>query len=461
MLKIFNTLTGKKEIFTPMKKNKINLYVCGVTVYDFCHIGHGRTFVAFDMIVRYLRLIGFKVKYVRNITDIDDKIIKKSIEEKIEINTLTDLMIKAMNKDFSLLNILPPDEEPRITDYIDNIINIIKKLIHNKYAYFNQDGDVIFSIDSDPNYGTLSRQSLKYLKSGLRIPINHMKKNPLDFILWKVTNKKEYSWNSPWGRGRPGWHIECTAINNVFFKDCIDIHGGGSDLLFPHHENERSQSKCFNHQAKINFWMHTGIVITKNQKMSKSLKNVYFLKDILKDYDSEILRYFFLATHYRHPIHYCQKNLKQAYISLKYLYTSLHNTHPLDNNQEGMNFELFFYDAMNDDFNTPKVFLIFSQIARKINFFKTQNILKANKLSFRLKKLANFLGLLLKKPQDFLQKKSMLTLDSEKKIELLIERRNIARELKQWKEADKIREELISLDVIVEDFFNQTQWRKK
>lgn len=462
MLKIFNTLTSKKEIFIPIKKNTINLYVCGVTVYDFCHIGHGRTFMVFDVIVRYLRLVGFRVKYIRNITDIDDKIIKKSIEKKINIRVLTNFMIDAMKKDFSLLDILPPDEEPRITDYINDMIIIIQQLIKKKYAYLNKNGDVIFSIDSDPNYGTLSSQSLKYLQSGLRIPINHMKKNPLDFILWKNTNnKEEYSWNSPWGRGRPGWHIECTAINHVFFKDSIDIHGGGSDLLFPHHENEIAQSRCFNNQTKMNFWMHTGIVSVQNQKMSKSLNNVCFLKDILKNYDGEILRYFFISTHYRHPIYYSEKNLQQAHSSLTYLYKALINTTPVFNHEEGIDFELNFYNAMNDDFNTPKVLSIFSQIAKKINFLKNVNVLKTNQLSFRLKKLANHLGLLLKKPEDFLQRKSILTADLENKIKLLIQKRNVARKLKKWIEADKIREQLTSLDVIVEDYYNQTQWRKK
>ncbi|AEO08259.1 cysteine--tRNA ligase [Buchnera aphidicola] len=461
MLKIFNTLTRKKEIFKPIQKNKINLYVCGVTVYDFCHIGHGRTFVAFDIIIRYLRLIGFQVKYVRNITDIDDKIIKKSMNEQINIYDLTNFMISEMHKDLLSLGISPPDEEPRITDYINNIIKIIIKLIHNQHAYINKNGDVIFSVDSNPHYGALSRQALRFLKSGLRIPINNTKKNPLDFVLWKITHNKEYSWNSPWGRGRPGWHIECTTINNVFFQDCVDIHGGGSDLLFPHHENERAQSMCFNSQAQINFWMHTGVVISKNQKMSKSLNNVCFLKDILQDYDAEILRYFFLSTHYRHPLYYCQKNLNQADISLKYLYSALNNTHPISNNDEGMNFELEFYNAMNNDFNTPKVFSIFLQIARKINFFKKNDVLKANKFAFRLKKIANYLGFLLNKPEEFLKSKSILNQNLEKKIELLIKKRNIARQLKSWKEADKIRDKLTSLDVILEDSSDGTHWRKK
>lgn len=461
MLKIFNTLTKEKEIFKPINKNKVNLYVCGVTVYDFCHIGHGRTFVAFDMIVRYLRLCGFQVKYVRNITDIDDKIIFKSIKEKININTLTTNMIDAMHKDFSLLGIFPPDEEPRVTDYIDDIIKIIIKLINNQHAYMNKHGDVFFSINSCDNYGILSGQSLKSLQSGCRIPLNNTKANPLDFLLWKASKKGEYYWNSPWGKGRPGWHIECSAINNVFFKNSIDIHGGGSDLLFPHHENERAQSACLNNKFIVNYWMHTGVVITNNQKMSKSLGNIFLLKEVLKNYNSEVLRYFFLSTHYRHPIYYSEKNLQQAYVSLKYLYTSLSNTKPFPNIEEGMNFEFEFYNAMNDDFNTPKVFSIFFKIARKINFFKKKDILKANKFAFRLQYLGNFLGFLSQTPEDFLQKKHILEESMFQRIEKLIQKRNIARNSKLWKEADDIRKKLTSLDVVLEDLPDKTIWRKK
>ncbi|QCI21198.1 cysteine--tRNA ligase [Buchnera aphidicola (Hyperomyzus lactucae)] len=461
MLKIFNTLTKKKEIFKPIKQKKINLYVCGVTVYDLCHIGHGRTFVVFDIIVRYLRFSGFKVNYIRNITDIDDKIIAKSIKEKIKMNVFTTSMIKEMHKDFNLLGIIPPDKEPRVTDYINDIIKIIIHLINNQHAYINQDGDVVFSVESDQNYGTLSRQSLTSLQSGLRIPVNNMKTNPLDFILWKISKEKEFSWDSPWGRGRPGWHIECSAITNVFFKNSIDIHGGGADLLFPHHENERSQSVSFDHTSKINFWMHTGVVIINNQKMSKSLGNAHLIRDLLKEYSSEVLRYFFLSTHYRHPIHYSKENLNQAYRSLKYLYLALCNIQPHSNDEEGMNFQIEFYDSMNDDFNTPKAFSIFFKIARKINFFKKKDVLKSSKFAFRLIFLANSLGFLLEDPRDFLQQKTILNASIVKKIESLIERRNVARKLKLWEEADNIRKELISLNIVLEDFSDKTTWRKK
>ncbi|AAM68014.1 cysteine--tRNA ligase [Buchnera aphidicola] len=462
MLKIFNTATSKKEIFKPIKNKKINLYVCGVTVYDFCHIGHARTFVVFDMIVRYLRLIGFQVKYIRNITDIDDKIILKSLKEKIDISAFTNIMIKEMNKDFSLLGISPPDEEPRVTNYIIDIIKVIEKLIKNKNAYVNDHGDVIFSINSDKFYGTLSRQSLDKLISGTRISIDKEKKNSSDFILWKKSKKEEkFSWNSPWGKGRPGWHIECTAITNVFFKDYIDIHGGGSDLLFPHHENEISQSRCLNKNFRVKFWMHSGLVIIKNQKMSKSLGNSFFLKDVLEKYEAEVLRFFFLSTHYRHPIYYTEENLKKSEMSLEYLYVTLYGTKPIFDPIEGVNFEIDFFEALNDDFNTPQAFSILFKLARKINYLKKIDLSKSNFFAFRLQKLAGYLGFLLNTSQYFLQKKLPFDEEIIKKIESLIEKRNFARKSKLWKEADKLRDKLIKLNVILEDLPEKTLWRFK
>ncbi|WP_422667380.1 cysteine--tRNA ligase [Buchnera aphidicola] len=465
MLKIFNTLTCKKEIFKPIEQNKINLYVCGVTVYDFCHIGHGRTFIVFDMIVRYFKYLHFQVTYVRNITDIDDKIIEKSIKENININILTKNMIHAMNKDFSMLNLIIPDEEPRITDYRKDIIELITELLDKKYAYINEDGDVVFSIDKDINYGSLSHQSLDLLKSGSRIPINKMKKNPLDFILWKKEKDKEkeihFSWDSPWGQGRPGWHIECSTMIKTFFNNSVDIHGGGSDLLFPHHENEKSQSSVLDKELKINVWMHTGMVIINNKKMSKSLNNVYFLKDILASYDAETIRYFLLSTHYRRPIHYSSVYLDQSRSALETLYIALYGTHPISNLSEGRKYEMDFKNAMNDDFNTPKAFSTFFQLAHEINSFKSVNKLQANLLAFRLLSLANSIGFLLQKPENFLKKICLFNIDKLKKIQELIEQRNIARQSHLWEKADKIRDELISWGIFLEDFPTYTLWRKK
>ncbi|UPT14816.1 cysteine--tRNA ligase [Buchnera aphidicola] len=462
MLKIFNTLTRKKEIFTPIENKKINLYVCGITVYDFCHIGHARTFIVFDMIVRYLKFLGFKVKYVRNITDIDDKIILKSLKKNVDIKDFSNEMIYLMKQDFLRLGIDFPDAEPRVTDHIHDVIQIIKKLIKNHNAYINSEGDVVFSIDNDKSYGSLSRQSLKDLISNKYSTSSRIKKNPLDFVLWKKSKEKDkFFWESPWGKGRPGWHIECTAITNVIFKSHIDIHGGGSDLLFPHHENEMSQTRCFNDKFKINFWMHSGMVVIHNQKMSKSLGNAYFLKDMLLEYQPEVLRYFFLSTHYRHPIYYSEKNLKTAELSLRYLYNALYNTNPIPNSTESINLELLFYDAINDDFNTPKAFFILIKLAKEINYFKNHDLYKANLLAFRLKKLAMTLNFLSEKPVNFLQKKSFLSEEKIRKIEILIKQRNIFRKLKFWKKADQLRKEIHKLNVILEDAHDKTFWRYK
>lgn len=462
MLKIFNTLTGKKEKFTSIKNKKINLYVCGVTVYDYCHIGHARTFVVFDMIARYLRYLGFQVKYVRNITDIDDKIILKSLEKNVDIKVLSNQMINFMKQDLFRLGLDSPDHEPRVTEHICDIIEIIKYLVQNKHAYINIEGDVVFSIDTDKNYGSLSRQSLKHLNSNTCINANKIKRNPLDFVLWKKSQEKDkFFWESPWGKGRPGWHIECTAITNATCKNYIDIHGGGSDLLFPHHENELSQSRCFNQKFKINFWMHSGMVIIHNQKMSKSLGNSYFLKDILLQYQPEVLRYFFLSTHYRHPINYSEKNLKISELSLKYLYNTLYNTDPISNVTEGIDLELLFYNAINDDFNTPQALGVLIKLAKKINYLKKYDVYKSNLLAFRLKKLAISLNFLLEKPENFLQKKFFFSEEKIKEIEILIEQRNIFRNLKLWKEADRLRDKIMKLDVVLEDAQNQTFWRYK
>ncbi|WP_343154156.1 cysteine--tRNA ligase [Buchnera aphidicola] len=461
MLKIFNTLTGKKEKFTPANNKEINLYVCGVTVYDFCHIGHARTFIVFDMIVRYLRFLGFQVKYIRNITDIDDKIISKSLAKNIDIKVFSNTMINSMKQDFLHLGMEIPDKEPLVTDHIDDIIQIIKKLIQNKNAYVNSKGDVIFSVDSDKSYGSLSRQSLKKLISSI-YDASKIKKNPLDFVLWKKSKENDkFSWESPWGNGRPGWHIECTSITNVFFKNHIDIHGGGSDLIFPHHENEISQSRCFNKKFKINYWMHSGMVIINDQKMSKSLGNAYFLKDILLEYQPEVLRYFFLSTYYRHPIYYSEKNLKTSELSLRYLYNALYNTQPIPNSVAGMNLESLFYESINDDFNTPKALFILTKLAKKVNYLKKNDIYKSNLFAFRLKKLAISLNFLLENPEDFLQKKSFFSKDKIKNIEILIKKRNIFRNLKLWEKADELRNELMKLDVILEDSPHKTFWKYK
>ncbi|HMI76906.1 MAG TPA: cysteine--tRNA ligase, partial [Buchnera sp. (in: enterobacteria)] len=366
MLKIFNTLTGKKEVFKPIFYKKINMYVCGITVYDLCHIGHGRTFVCFDIIVRYLRYLGYEVQYIRNITDIDDKIIALSNKNKESITTFTRRMISYMHNDFFKLNLLSPDQEPRATQHISCMIDMISDLLNLKHAYISKNGDVMFSITSDINYGILSKQFIKNLQITNRIKDNQSQKNHIfDFVLWKIAKKNEPYWVSPWGNGRPGWHIECSAMSKMILGDSFDIHGGGSDLLFPHHENEIAQSTCVNRVKYVNYWLHTGIVIIKNKKMSKSLGNIDTLQDVLKNYHAEVIRYLLISTHYRHPLYYSKNSLKHAEISLLILYRALRGTNfkkIIDNN---LSIALDFKNAMNDDFNTPKVLSIFLKVAHK------------------------------------------------------------------------------------------------
>ncbi|WP_343192075.1 cysteine--tRNA ligase [Buchnera aphidicola] len=460
MLKIFNSLTKKKENFKPVFLNHVNMYVCGVTVYDLCHIGHGRTFIIFDLIARYLRYCGYTVTYVRNITDIDDKIINVSYKKHKCMNFFVNSMINEMHKDFTELNILPPDKEPRVTNYIPVIIQMITELLNSNHAYISKEGNVFFSVDSDINYGVLSGQFLKYLRSGKRICNKGIiKKNKLDFVLWKVSKKNEPYWCSPWGKGRPGWHIECSAMSRYLLGKTLDIHGGGSDLLFPHHENEISQSTCVNKSIYANYWIHSGMVIIKNKKMSKSLGNVFFLRDILNKYDSEIIRYYLLSTHYRQPLLYSEEVLKQSSISLIRLYRALYSTNYKDTLFRHSIFELEFRNAMNDDFNVPLVFSILSNLAKKINVLKIQkDSIEVNKLASVLYFLGNQLGLLYKNPHDFFKKQTKFQKIDITTIEKMLYIRNNARKLKNWTQADNIRKYLFSLDIILEDNQNDTFW---
>jgi cysteinyl-tRNA synthetase len=326
MLKIFNTMTRQKEEFKPIHAGEVGMYVCGITVYDLCHIGHGRTFVAFDVVSRYLRFLGYKLKYVRNITDIDDKIIKRANENGESFVALVDRMIAEMHKDFDALNILRPDSEPRATHHIHEIIEITEKLIARGHAYVADNGDVMFSVPTDPTYGALSRQDLDQLQAGARVDVVDVKRNPMDFVLWKMSKEGEPSWPSPWGEGRPGWHIECSAMNCKQLGNHFDIHGGGSDLMFPHHENEIAQSTCAHGGEYVNYWMHSGMVMVDREKMSKSLGNFFTVRDVLKYYDAETVRYFLMSGHYRSQLNYSEENLKQARSALERLYTALRGT---------------------------------------------------------------------------------------------------------------------------------------
>lgn len=458
MLKIYNTLKREKEEFKPINPNQVGMYVCGVTVYDLCHFGHGRTFVSFDVIARYLRYSGYNLRYVRNITDVDDKIIKRAIENNETCDQLVDRMIAEMQKDFDALNILRPDVEPRATHQIPEIIAMVEKLIANGHAYVAADGDVMFDVESFPQYGALSRQNLDQLQAGARVEIKSVKKNPMDFVLWKMSKENEPSWESPWGNGRPGWHIECSAMNSKELGEHFDIHGGGSDLMFPHHENEIAQSCCAHHGDYVNYWLHTGMLTIDKEKMSKSLGNFFSIRYMLDLYDAESLRYFFLTAHYRSLLDYSIDNLNLARSALERLYTALRGCDLSVNATSGEQYVEAFKTAMDDDFNTPGALAVLFEMAREINRLKTEDAEKANGLAVRLKELAGVLGLLEQDPEVFLQGDA--NNDEVAEIEALIKQRNEAKAAKNWAVADEVRNKLKAMNIVLEDTPNGTTWRK-
>lgn len=460
MLKIFNTLTRQKEKLKPIHTGKVGIYVCGITVYDLCHIGHGRTFVAFDVVTRYLRYRGFEVNYIRNITDIEDKIIRCAAESGESINELTERMIREMHSDFDKLNILRPDYEPRATQHMKAIIELISKLFMKEHAYVATNGDVMFSVDSNSDYGLLSRQELAQLQTGDRVKITEVKRNPMDFVLWKIAKLGEPSWPSPWGYGRPGWHIECSAMNSQHLGHHFDIHGGGLDLIFPHHENEIAQSTCAHGGPYVNIWMHTGMVMVNHEKMSKSLGNFFSIRDTLKHYDAETVRYFLMSSHYRSQINYSEDNLKQSRYALERLYTALCDTDPDSYPTVGGGFVEQFVAAMDDDFNTPNAYSVLFNIAREVNRLKKEQITAAHGLAATLRQLANVLGLLVQNPTSFLQQITRDKANKNTEIIALIQKRNDARKAQQWTLADEVRGKLTALGVVLEDSTQGTTWRR-
>ena len=461
MLKIFNTLTRQKEEFKPIHAGEVGMYVCGITVYDLSHIGHGRTFVAFDIVARYLRYCGYQLKYVRNITDIDDKIIKRANENNETVEALTNRMIAEMHADFSALNILPPDLEPRATRHISEIIELVEKLIARGHAYVASNGDVMFAVDSDPEYGCLSRQDLEQLQAGARVEVADVKRNPMDFVLWKMSKADEPSWPSPWGAGRPGWHIECSAMNCKQLGEHFDIHGGGSDLMFPHHENEIAQSTCAHDGPYVNYWMHSGMVIGDREKMSKSLGNFFTIRDVLQHFDAETVRYFLMSGHYRSQLNYGEENLKQARAALERLYTALRHTDASAEPAGGEAFVARFREAMDDDFNTPEAYSVLFDLAREVNRLKAEDKAAADGLAARLRELAGVLGLLAQDPEQFLQGGAAQDNDEVAEIEALIKMRNDARKAKDWAQADVARDKLNALGIVLEDGPQGTTWRRK
>lgn len=457
MLHIFNTLTRKKQLFTPIEPGKVGLYVCGITIYDHCHVGHARTYVAFDVINRYLRYSGYDVTYVRNITDVDDKIIKRAAENNESCDALTARFTEAMHADFAALGLMPADIEPRVTTHMAEIISMIEQLVAKGYAY-EAAGDVLFDVSKYPAYGELSQQNLAMLQSGSRVDVADNKQDPLDFVLWKAAKAGEPFWHSPWGDGRPGWHIECSAMSAKHLGQHFDIHGGGSDLQFPHHENEIAQSTCAHDHKYVNTWIHTGMVQVDKEKMSKSLGNFFTVKDVLATYNAEAVRYFLLSSHYRSQLNYSAENLEQAHAALGRLYTALRNVVPSESIDLQSTYISQFKAAMDDDFNTPEALPVLFELAREVNRCKETEPAKAQKLAAELKLLAGVLGLLQGSAEQFLQ--SGTSDDEVAEIEALITQRNEARASKDWAAADAARAALTAKGIIVEDKNGQTTWRR-
>ncbi|WP_435274105.1 cysteine--tRNA ligase [Psychrobium sp. nBUS_13] len=457
MLSIYNTLTRQKDVFKPIVPGKVGMYVCGVTTYDYCHIGHGRTYVFFDTIVRYLRFSGYEVKYVRNITDVDDKIIARANENGESFIELTERFIDIMHGNFKSLNMVEPDVEPKVSTHIPEIIEIIEKLVTKEHAYVADNGDVLFSVPSYEDYGKLSRQDLDALQLGARVDVVQDKRNGMDFVLWKKAKAGEPSWASPWGEGRPGWHIECSAMNAKHLGETFDIHGGGSDLTFPHHENEVAQSCCAHGTNYVNTWMHSGMVQVDKEKMSKSLGNFFTIEDVLKVFDAETIRFFLLNGHYRSQLNYSEDNLHQGRSALERLYTALRGITPTADVSMDNDYVARFKTAMDDDFNTPEALPVLFELAKEINRVKDTDGDKASELAAILIELGSVLGVLQSDPVAFLQGDND---DESAAIEALIVKRNDARASKDWAAADAARDELTSMGIVLEDSAGVTSWRR-
>lgn len=458
MLHLYNTLTQQKEEFTPIEVGKIRMYVCGVTTYDYCHLGHGRMLVVFDVIVRFLRFCGFDVTYVRNITDIDDKIINRANELGIRFDELSEKFITIMHEDEQALNILPPDIEPRATKHIQEILDMVGTLLEKGFAYAAVNGDVYFSVNKFPNYAKLSKRNLDEMLAGARVEVDEAKEDARDFALWKAAKEGEPGWDSPWGFGRPGWHIECSAMSTKCLGDTFDIHGGGSDLIFPHHENEIAQSECATGNDFARYWMHNGPLRIDDEKMSKSLGNFFTIREVLEKYSPEVIRYFLISSHYRSGINYSEDNLSQAQAALERFYNALKG---IDAGAVAPTvdtvYEKSFRAAMEDDFNTPEAIGALFDLAREINRLKQDDADAAAGLSALLISLGSVLGVLQLPADEFLRQGSE-NIDTVY-IEELIARRNTARADKDWAMADQIRDELQVLNVILEDKDGVTSWR--
>ena len=453
-LRFYNSLTNQKEDFIPIREGEVSMYVCGMTVYDSCHLGHARAMMAFDILVRYLKNQGYKVKFVRNITDVDDKIIERAIKNNESIGELTQRTIASMQEDFSQLGLLLPNTEPRATDYIPGMIEMIEGLIQKGHAYHSPGGDVFFAVRTFPEYGKLSNKNIDDLNPGARIAEDDSKKDPLDFVLWKSAKEGEPSWDSPWGQGRPGWHIECSVMSFENLGEHFDIHGGGPDLLFPHHENEIAQSECASGNKFANYWLHSGLLKINGEKMSKSLGNFAMLKDLFISYHPEVIRYYLVSSHYRSSLNFDQESLNQARSALTRLYQALTSMEGEGNELDQDMINQFSF-VMNDDLNTPEALSLLFQLAKSIN--NAPDPKQKMKYGATLKKLSGVLGLLQDEPKNFFQFGATL---SDEEIGQQIALRNAARDERDFQTADKIRDSLIEQGIILDDSSDGTTWKK-
>ena len=461
MLKIYNTLARDKQDFKPIVANTVNMYVCGMTVYDYCHLGHARVMVVFDMVYRWFKVSGYDITYVRNITDIDDKIIKRAAENKESIHALTQRFIDAMHEDADALGVQRPDHEPRATQYVTQMLEMIAKLESNGLAYQAADGDVNYAVRKFDGYGKLSGKSLEDLRAGERVDVAENKHDPLDFVLWKHAKPdeaEEVQWDSKWGKGRPGWHIECSAMGTHLLGQHFDIHGGGADLQFPHHENEIAQSEGAHQCQYVNYWMHNGFVNVDKEKMSKSLGNFFTIRDVLKKYDAEVVRFFILRAHYRSPLNYSDAHLDDAKGALTRLYTSLKSLGEEGSGKGEVDWNeahaMRFQAAMDDDFNTPEAVAALFDLANEVN--KTNSA----PLAIQLKALGGVLGLLQRDAQEFLQSDAGEGGLDDVAITAQIAARSAAKLGKNYAEADRIRKELLAAGIVLEDSAAGTSWRR-
>ena len=456
-MKIFDSKSSKKISFNPLKEGKVSLYVCGMTVYDSCHIGHLRTFLSFDFIVKSFRALNYDVHYVRNITDVDDKIIAKAKSENTSPSAISEKYIQEMHDDFSSMSMLSPDVEPKVTEHMDSIISFINDLISKNFAYTTKHGDVFFDVESFENYGELSNRNLEDMVSGSRIDIDDTKKNPADFALWKISSD-EASWNSPWGKGRPGWHIECSAMSRDYLGKNFDIHGGGLDLKFPHHENENAQSKCNHDGLFANFWLHTGPLTIEEEKMSKSLGNFVTIKDILRKYHPEVIRFFLLSTHYRNPLNFSFHGLDESKKTLDKFYDALRKVDLSDT--KNIPFDGGVIESLKDDFNSPKLISFLHKILDKLNKSFLNNKNESKSIADLLISSGSVMGLFQSKPDEYFKFISSEVLITEEEIEDLLTERNLARNQKNFIKSDKIRDDLKAKGINLEDIGEKTIWKR-